>query len=103
MIQVRFTTFEFDADRNEWLEQLGAELLADREEVTVSGPHAEWIDLDISIVDPETGEQVTRDDDAERWARLLPLAYRGGDIGVEVAEVDATKVLGAAFHYAAIR
>ncbi len=101
MIRVHFTTFEFDADRDEWVEQPIAELLADRKEITVSGPHAEWIDLDISIVDPESGERLTRDADAERWARLLPFAYRSGDIDVEVAEVDAAEPAGAAFHYAA--
>ena len=98
MIHVRFTTFEFDADRDEWVEQPIAELLADRGEVTVSGAHAEWIDLDVSIVDPESG---ARGADAERWARLLPFAYRSGDIDVEVAEVDAAEPAGAAFHYAA--
>ena len=102
MIRVRFTTFDFDPARDEWVELPIAELLADRNEVTISGPHAEWIDLDISIVDPETAERVTRDVDAKRWAQLLPLAYRSGDLNVEVAEVDAAEpVAGAAFHYAA--
>jgi len=102
MIRVRFTTFDFDPARDEWVERPIAALLADRNEVTISGPHAEWIDLDISIVDPETAERVARDIDPERWARLLPLAYRSGDLNVEVAEVDAAeRVAGAAFHYAA--
>jgi len=29
---------------------------------------------------------VTRADGAERWARLLPFAFRNGDIDVEVSE-----------------
>lgn len=73
-----------------------AELLADRNEVTISGRHADWINLDISIVDPESAERVTRGVDPERWARLLPLAYRSGDLNVDAAE----PVAGAAFHYA---
>jgi hypothetical protein len=55
------------------------------------------------LVDPDSGEQVTRADDAERWARLLPFAYRNGDITVEVAEVAAAEPAGAAFHYSAGR
>jgi hypothetical protein len=101
MIQVRFSTFEFDADHDKWVERLVAELLAGPDEVTVSGPHAEWVDLDISILDPETGQQITRGDDPERWARLLPLAYRAGDLGVEVAEVETAEPVGVAFHIAA--
>ena len=99
MVQVHFTTFEFDAETDEWVEVPVAELVADGDELTISGPHADWINPDISIIDPESGEQVTRDHDAERWARLLPFAYRNGDLTVEVAEVAVAEPAGAAFHY----
>ena len=101
MIQVNFSTFELDPDTKEWIELPVAQLLADRDEVQISGPHADWINLNVSIIDPESREQVTRDEDAERWARLLPFAYRSGDISVEVAEVDVAEPVGAAFHYSA--
>jgi hypothetical protein len=71
--------------------------------LTISGPHADWISPEISIVDPDSGEQVTRADGAERWARLLPFAYRHGDITVEVAEVAAAEPASAAFHHSAGR
>jgi hypothetical protein len=103
MIQVRFTTFEFDAAINEWLELPVAELVADGDELTISGPHADWISPEMSIVDPDSGEQVTRADGPERWARLLPFAYRNGDITVEVAEVGAAEAADAAFHHSASR
>jgi hypothetical protein len=99
MVQVRFTTFELDTDTHEWVELPVAELVADGDELTISGPHADWISPDISIVDPDTGEPVTREHDAERWARLLPFAYRQGDIDVEVAEVAVAEPAGAAFRY----
>jgi len=103
MIQVRFTTFQLDANSNEWVELPVAELVADGDELTITGPHADWISPEISIVDPDTGERVTRTEDPERWARLLPFAYRGGDIAVAVAEVAAAQPAGAAFHYSAGR
>jgi uncharacterized Zn finger protein len=103
MIQVRFTTSQLDVDSNEWIELPVAELVADGNELTISGPHADWISPEISIVDPDSGERVTRADDAERWARLLPFAYRGGDVSVEVTEVAAAEPAGAAFHYPADR
>jgi hypothetical protein len=103
MIQVCFTTSQLDADSNEWIELPVAEVVADGDELTISGPHADWISPEISIVDPDTGDQVTRADDAERWARLLPFAYRNGDITVEVADVGAAEPAGPAFHYFASR
>ncbi len=99
MVQVRFTTSEFDADAERWVEVPIAELLANGDEVTISGPHADWISLDIAIIDPGTGERITRAADAERWARLLPFAYRNGDITVEVTEVAAAQPAAAAFRY----
>lgn len=101
MIQVRFTTFEFDPDTREWVELPVAELIANGEDVTISGPHADWISLDISIVDPETAEQVTRAEDAERWAGLLPFAYRDGQMTLTVTEAATAKPVGGAFHYPA--
>jgi hypothetical protein len=100
MIRVRFTRFEFDAAAQRWAAEPVAELLADGDQVTVSGPHAEWIGLDIPVIDPETGGRLTRQADAERWARLLPLAYRSGDLDLEVDEVEVANPLPAAFHYA---
>jgi hypothetical protein len=96
MIQIRFTSFDFNIETEQWIDVPVAELVADGEAVTISGPHADWISLDIAIVDPDTRERVTRSDDAERWARLLPFAYRNGDISVEVATVEPA---GASFHY----
>jgi hypothetical protein len=99
MIQVNFTTFELDPDTKEWIELPVAQMLADGEEVRISGPRAEWINLDIAVIDPETRERVTRADGAERWARLLPFAFRNGDIDVEVTEVAVAEPVAASFHY----
>ncbi len=99
MIQVNFTTFERNRDTKEWIELPVAQLIANGDDVTISGPHADWINPDLAIIDPKTAERVTRADGAERWAQLLPFAYRSGDLKVEVAEVAAAEPVGAAFHY----
>ena len=99
MIQVNFTTFERDSDTKEWVAPPVAQLLADGDDVSISGPHADWINPDLAIVDPETGERITRADGAERWARLQPFAYRSGDLNIEVIEVAATEPVAASFHY----
>jgi hypothetical protein len=99
MIQVNFTTFERDSDTKEWIELPIAQLLACGDEMSISGPRADWINPDLAIVDPETGERTTRADGAERWARLLPFGYRSGDLHVKVTEVAATEPLAASFRY----
>jgi hypothetical protein len=99
MIQVNFTTFERDRDTKEWIELPVAQLIADGDDVTISGPHADWINPDLAIIDPKTAERVTRADGAERWARLQPFAYRSGDLNIEVTEVAAVEPVSASFHY----
>jgi hypothetical protein len=99
MIQVSFATFERNRDTKEWIELPVAQLIADGDAVTISGPRAEWINPDLAIIDPGTRERVTRADGAERWARLLPFAFRNGDIDVEVSEVAAAEPAGVAFRY----
>jgi hypothetical protein len=99
MIQVDFTTFERDPDTKEWVERSVAQLLANGDEVSISGPHADWINADLAIVDPETAERITRADGAERWARLLPFGYRSGELHVKVSEVAVAEAVAASFHY----
>jgi hypothetical protein len=99
MIQVNFTTFERDPDTKEWVELPVAQLLADGADVSISGPHADWINPDLAIVDPKTAERITRADGAERWARLQPFAYRSGDLNIEVIEVAAVEPVAASFRY----
>lgn len=95
MIQVRFTTSKFDPEGGQWAQLPVAELVAEGDELTITGPHADWLSPEITIVDPATGEQVTRASGAERWARLLPFAYREGDLNVEVTEVAEAQPAGA--------
>jgi hypothetical protein len=99
MIQVNFTTFERNSDTKEWIELPVAQLLANGDDVSISGPHADWINPDLSIVDPATGERITRADGAEHWARLQPVGYRSGDLHVKVIEVAAAEPVAASFHY----
>jgi hypothetical protein len=96
MIQVNCATFERDPDTKEWIERPVAQLLADGDDVTISGPHADWINPDLRI-DPKTAERITRADGAERWARLQPFGYRSGDLHVKVIEVAAAKPVAASF------
>ncbi len=101
MIQVNFTTFERAPDTKEWVELPVAQLLADGDDVSISGPHADWINPDLVIVDPETAERITGADGDECWARLQPFGYRSGDLHVQVTEIAAAEPVAASFRYSA--
>jgi hypothetical protein len=96
MIRLQLTSAEFDRDRGEWQQTIEAELVADEDELTVTGPHAEWVDPDLRILDPETRESITAADGRERWARLLPTAYRTGDYVWKVVEDSEREITGEA-------
>lgn|SRR6185295_4048477 len=84
MIHLRFTTASFDRDANEWQKTVHAELFAEGDhDLRVEGPDAEWIDVDLAVIEPESGDRLTREDGAERWARALPTAFRSGHLAVE--------------------
>jgi hypothetical protein len=70
-----------------------AELLA-QFSVDETGIHpeaGERIDVVVAIpvIDPDTGERLTSDDDPVRWAQLLPQSIRSGDLVALVEEVEA--------------
>jgi hypothetical protein len=44
-----------------------------------------YFDISVPVVEPETGRQLTYENDGELWAKNLPNAYRAGDINVSVA------------------
>ncbi len=43
--------------------------------ITAADPFAQRV-KEIRLIDPVTDEQLTAESDPERWARLLPTAYR---------------------------
>lgn len=70
-----------------------AELLA-RFSVDETGIHpeaGERVDVvaTIPVIDPDTGERLTSDDDPVRWAQLLPQSIRSGDLVALVEQVEA--------------
>lgn len=93
MVQVRIFSRELNRDRTEYIDVVRAEVRVDGREIEVIGDRS-WVDFDIPIVDPETGQSVRFEDDPETWARHLPDAYRTGDVFAEVEEVGAAVTTG---------
>jgi hypothetical protein len=83
VIRVRYVTRDWDESQGHFAAHVRAELTLSGHETAIWGDPA-WVSLDVAVVDPETGDDVTFEADPERWARLLPFAYRSGDISVEI-------------------
>lgn len=84
VIRATFIEMDYDFDRRQWVNTLLAEIQVDGHRIVISGAVPEIVDPTMSIVDPATGRPLTFRDDPERWATLLPTAYRAGDVRVEV-------------------
>ncbi|HCG00116.1 MAG TPA: hypothetical protein DEV93_06180 [Chloroflexi bacterium] len=93
MVEVRFTTREYDEGHAQFETRARAELKVDGREVSIGGDR-QWVSLEVGVVDPENGEEVTFEKDPERWATLLPLAYRSGDVTVETTGAMAGAAAG---------
>ncbi len=93
MVRVRITTPVLNATRDAYVDQVQAELIVDGRDYEIRGD-ASWIDLDIPVLDPESGRKLRFIDSPEDWARHLPNAYRSGDASVTV---DA--LVGAPAHH----
>jgi hypothetical protein len=85
MVRVTFSAPHYDSQRKAVDYVVQAELIVDGHEHSSTG-EVRWIDLSIPVIDPATGRQLVFEDDPEAWARLLPTAYRSGDIVLEVVE-----------------
>ena len=83
-VRVQFITSDYDRQTEQFVPRVRAELTVDGPEVLITGDER-WVSLEIGVIDPETRSKVTFESDPERWAQLLPLAYRSGDVRVEIA------------------
>lgn len=52
------------------------------------GEHVERFGLSKAVLDPETHERVRFHEEPDRWLRLLPSAYRGGDLAIAILHDD---------------
>ena len=85
MVRVTFCTPRFN-DETEAVDYIiVAELMVDGASHHIEGDEA-WVDLTVPVVDPESGRQLTFEENGELWARHLPTAYRAGDITLGVVE-----------------
>jgi hypothetical protein len=83
------TVIEIDYDFQErrWIEVERAQLVVEDDGTyKLDGPQPAFIDLDMTVVDPERRGRLRFQDEPARWVRLLPTAYRAGDVRVEVRE-----------------
>lgn len=66
--------------------QLLAQFRVDAEGIHAEAGERTDVVATIPVIDPDSGERLQSGEDPIRWARLLPLAMRSGDLAVVVEE-----------------
>lgn len=85
VVDVRRPIFDEEIGQIVW--SSAAIILADGEQLHVSGTNPEVAPTTMTVIDVVTGKVIAPADSAETWARNLPYAYRAGDL-VAVVLVD---------------
>lgn len=94
MHHIIVTRSDYDFDANDWLTKTlcSFDVGPGGIERVVEG--ADQIPSRVAVLDIETGQSVTLESDPERWAELLPSAFRSGDLAVHVDVATAEAETG---------
>jgi hypothetical protein len=88
-IMVRVSISQIRREESGDVPELLAEFIVGDDGIhAVAGDRVEQV-ATISVIDPDNGDRVLSAEEPVRWARLLPLAFRSGDLAVRVNEVAA--------------
>jgi hypothetical protein len=87
MVRVTIWTSEFEPEKKALVPRLLAEMTVDGFDVHV--PEDYRFLLELEPLDADAGERVRFSDDPERWALLLPTAFRSGDPILQAERVPA--------------
>lgn len=90
MVHVKLVSRELNDERTAYVDVVRVELTVQGRVLEVVSGDRSWLDLEIPILDAETGRSLRFEDDPEAWARRLPDAYRSGDVVVTVDEIVTT-------------
>ena len=93
MIHAQLQKSRYDAETGTFEWETVAELIVENDG-SHHGKHVERFGLRKSLLDPETRERVLFADDPARWLRLLPTAYRTGDMTVAILHDDHPQSAG---------
>ena len=81
-ITITRSDYDFDADR--WLTETVCSFVVGPRGIEQVNEGEERIPRRVAVLDINSGESVTLESDPERWAELLPGAFRSGDLTVTV-------------------
>jgi hypothetical protein len=87
MIHAQLQKSRYDEETQEFSWEPLAELVVE-DDGSHRGEHVERFGLRKALMDPEARERVLFADEPERWVRLLPTAYRTGDVAVAILHDD---------------
>jgi len=89
-ITITRSDYDFDADR--WLTETVCSFVVGPRGIEQIDQGDERIPRRVAVLDIDSGESVTLQSDPERWAELLPSAFRSGDLTVTVDIVQPVEI-----------
>ena len=84
MHRVTITRSDYDFDTDRWLTETVCSFVVGPRGIEQIDRGAERIPRRVAVLDIDSGKSVTLESDPERWAELLPSAFRSGDLTVTV-------------------
>jgi hypothetical protein len=80
MQHVKITRSDYDFDTDRWQTETVSSFLVGPDGIVQVEEGEERIPRRVTVLDIDTGQDVTLESDPERWAELLPGAFRSGDL-----------------------
>ncbi len=84
MHRITITRSDYDFDADQWLTETVCSFIVGPRGIEQIDAGAQRIPRRVAVLDIDSGESVTLESDPERWAELLPSAFRSGDLTVTV-------------------
>jgi hypothetical protein len=84
MHRVIITKSNYDFDADQWTTETVSSFVVGPNGIEHVDEGADRIPRRVTVVDPSKGDDVSLESDPERWAVLLPSAFRSGDLTITV-------------------
>lgn len=85
MQHVEITRSDYDFDTDRWRTETVSSFLVGPTGIVRVEEGEEQVPRRVTVLDIDTGQDVTLENEPERWAELLPSAFRSGDLTATAA------------------
>jgi hypothetical protein len=89
MVRLKVMTGNYNQTTKRYSHDSVLEVEIDGQDIRVLSGDDSYLSLDVPVVDPDTRQSLSYQENPERWALLLPTAYRAGDFTIESEKISS--------------